>query len=112
MRTFSSVEVTGLDVKWDMLHSLHPDVIGLIPMFISAHDERPAAEQFADNYMGGWDSFKGFTMDENGVLSYPSDPPLLPIAIAHLGNETIRVYEYGWVSIQSADGSFDVARLD
>lgn len=87
------------------------DPLGFIPSFLSGEDPRPAVEQIADNYCGGWDSFKGPTFDADFRLCYPGDPPMTPRAWTTLRDETIRVYDYGFTAIFQQDGSFDVARL-
>ena len=90
-----------------------PDDLGFLPFMLSAADPRPAREQFDANYQhgGGWNSFRGFTMTEDG-LSYPGDPIAPLLAEVKLREETIRVYLYSWVAIIQPDGSYDIARLD
>lgn len=98
---------------WVELNQVPWDALGLIPSFLSPDDERPAAEQIASNYCGGWDSFKGFTFNpDTWALSYPGDPDLLPLFTATLRGEAIIVYQSGFTAILQPDGSFDVARLD
>lgn len=91
-----------------------PDALGFIPMFLSEHDPRPAAEQFNDAYAhgGGWRPFHGFTVLPSGSLQYPGDPPMRPLAEAKLRDEVIRVYDYAWVSITQPDGSVEISRMD
>ena len=58
------------------------ETLGLVPMFLTDADPRPAAEQFEENYAhgGGWSPFEGFTLDtDNMELSYPGDPAIFPI---------------------------------
>lgn len=117
-----------------MLHfkSLDPrysldDAVGLIPMFLVESDPRPAAEQIAERYCGGWFDLKvgpkGFRIiGEDELLLYPGDPPLRRLAEATLhgeeatfGNlpmERIVVYQSAFVVIHQTDGSFRVSRLD
>lgn|SRR5215472_12346674 len=90
----------------------HPDHLGFIPSFLSEHDPRPAAEQFRENYIGGWTSFKGFKLLPNGTLKYPGDPFIPPLFKSQLRDETITVYAHAWVMITQADGTWEVARLD
>jgi len=90
------------------------DHLGLIPLFLSEFDRRPAREQFHDNYShgGGWNPFSGFTMLPSGDLRYPGDPPTRLLAEARLRDEIIRIYEHAWVAIIQPDNSFEIARLD
>jgi hypothetical protein len=89
------------------------DVLGLLPRFLDDDDPRPAKEQIAEYYIGGWRPLKGFTLDrETKALTYSGDPPMLPLVEAKLRDEAIIVYRYGWTLIGQPDGSFEVARLD
>jgi len=98
---------------WFLAHSgISPEVLGILPSFLSSIDPRPAAEQIAEKYCGGWDALKGFTRDaESLALGYAGDPPMLPVAVTTLRDERIYLYEYGWTCIVQPDGSFEVARL-
>ena len=51
-------------------------------------------------------------MDENHHLTYPGDPPLKPVAMTKLRDETIRLYPADWVMITQPDGTFSIARVD
>lgn len=90
------------------------EYLGMIPYFLTPADPRPAREQFDENYQhgGGWKVFKGHSMDPDGTLHYPGDPALPPLAEAKLRDETIRFYDYAWVSITQPDGTFEVCRMD
>jgi hypothetical protein len=89
------------------------DVLGFIPEFISELDPRPAREQIADNYCGGWRPMRGMARNPiTSALTYPGDPPMVPLATARLRDEIIYVYESGWTAIVQPDGSFEVSRLD
>jgi len=93
-----------------------PDHVGLIPLWLSEQDPRPAKEQIHGNYGhgGGWRNMTGFRMasDEECVLRYPGDPPLKPIAVMRLRQERIFVYDAGIVAIVQPNGSFEAARID
>lgn len=92
-----------------------PNFVGFIPTFLDTDDPRPAAEQFAERYIyGGWRPQSGFVKDPSGlpILHYPGDPPLKPIAVMRLREETIFVYLHGYVSIFQKDGSFEACRMD
>jgi len=98
---------------WIAKHpQFHPDMLGIIPTFFSEEDPRPASEQIASEYIGGWSPFSGFKMLPNGDLSYPGDPPTVLLAETRLRDEVIRFYDSAWLAIIQPDGSFEVARLD
>lgn len=98
---------------WIMKHPrAHPDMLGFIPSFLDESDPRPARDQFNERYWPGWIPFDGFTMLENGDLSYPSDPPTRLIAETNLRDEIIRFYEHSWVAIIQPNKSFEVCRVD
>lgn len=61
---------------------------------------------------GGWHRFDGFIMDDKRRLTYPGDPPQVPMAEAKLRDETIILYPHGWVAIVQPNGSYEVARMD
>lgn len=90
--------------------------LGFIPMFVSEDDPRHAREQFDAGYAhgGGWNPFgQGkWKMLASGNLLYPEDPPTELLFEAKLRDETIRVYDYGFVAIVQPDGSFEVSRMD
>jgi len=87
-------------------------ILGYIPHFLSERSVLPAAQQIDRVYIGGWRPFKGFTLNDDNSLSYPSDPDLQPLCTAQLRDETIVVYRYDWVAIIQPDRSFEIARLD
>lgn len=98
---------------WYQIHPrAHPDHLGFIPSFLREDDPRPARDQFAEQYIGGWSPFKGFKKLEDGSLLYKGDPPLEPLYEAHLRNEHITVYRHAWVTITQPDGTFEVSRMD
>jgi hypothetical protein len=57
-------------VIWFLAPCIKPEMLGFIPSFLSEDDSRPAREQFAANYIAGWQPMPGFTMMENGELPY------------------------------------------
>jgi len=104
-----------LMIIWAFLDpQMTPEHLGLLPMMLSEYDPRPAREQFDANYQhgGGWDPMKGFTLHDGNSLSYPGDPPLIPLAITKLRDELIVFYQYSWVAIIQPDRSFEVCRMD
>lgn len=92
------------------------DHLGFIPFFIDANDPRPAVEQLNEGYnrVSGcsWSPQSQFKIMPDGGLKYPGDPVMKPLAEARLRDEIIRMYEYGYVSVQQPDGSFEAARMD
>jgi hypothetical protein len=95
---------------------LDPEILGLIPHFLDRDDDRPAREQLNENYNrvagSSWNRISTFTMGPVGELLYPGDEAMQPLASAKLRDETIRVYDYGFVSITQPDGTFEAARMD
>jgi len=101
---------------WQVRPGTHPDLLGEIPHFVNEADDRPAAEQFDDNYAhgGGWRPMEKWELDPDGcAITYPGgDPPLKPLAFATLRDELILVYPHAWVVIVQNDGTFEVSRMD
>jgi len=98
--------------------ALHPDVtpdhVGLIPTFLDVNDPEPAAKQIDKNYQhgGGWHPSKGFKLTKKFALVYPGDPPLVPLAMSQLRDETILIYPYGYVAIVQPNHDFEASRVD
>jgi hypothetical protein len=90
------------------------DIVGNIRYFASESYEEKLSEQFDKTYSfgGGWRPFQGFTMDNDGIITYPEDPPYKPLAVSKFREQTIYVYNYGWVAIVESDGSFEISRMD
>lgn len=103
-----TIQIAILDDNVDIFNA-----VGFIPSFLDNDDPRPAREQFHEGYAhgGGWRSMKGFTRD-GMTLTYPGDPPFMPIAAIPFRNETVLIYRHGIVAIIQQDGSFEVSRLD
>lgn len=100
---------------WTLLQRhVTPEDLGLLPGMLDAEDPRPAREQFDAHYQhgGGWRPMLGHKLIEDYLLKYPGDPPLEPIAISQLRDETIVLYPYAFVAIVQSDHSFEVARMD
>lgn len=92
-----------------------PDHVGFIPSFLDTDDPRPAREQIHDNYRhgGGWNAFKGHTMDPNfQALRYPGDPARHALALMKIRDERVFIYENAWVAIVQPTGEYEVARID
>lgn len=95
---------------------MHPrsniNMLGYVPGFIQDNDPRSAIEQINDRYISGWHSLKGFHMKENMYLTFPGDPPVMPLYSKKFRNETIIFYQHAWCAVVKEDGSFEVSRLD
>lgn len=90
------------------------DHVGIIPDMLSERDPRPAREQLHDGYLhgGGWDPFKGFTLQPDDSIKYPGDPAHKPLAEMRLREERVLVYPHAWVAIIQPDRSFEISRMD
>jgi hypothetical protein len=91
------------------------DIVGNIRYFASESHKDKLSEQFdkAYSFGGGWRPFPGFTMDkDDGTITYPEDPPFKPLAVSKFREQTVYVYNYGWVAIVEPDGSFEISRMD
>jgi hypothetical protein len=88
------------------------DHIGLIPSFLSELDPRPAAQQFNERYCSGWRPQEKFQLRDDESLKYPGDPPMHPFAVMRFRDETIYIYEHGYVAIVQPDRSFEACRMD
>jgi len=102
---------------WVMLDTRYsPDVLGYIPSFIEEEDERPVKEQFNERYAfgGGWQPSDGWKINDNLVMTtkYPEDPPMNPIAMVMVGEETVLMYPHAMIAIIQKDGTYEVARMD
>jgi hypothetical protein len=90
----------------------HTDQAGLIPSFLNWNDPRPAREQFASAYIGGWGKTMPEWTMEGWSICYPGDPKHDPLFRITLRDETIYIYDYAWVAIVQPDGSFEINRMD
>jgi len=99
---------------------LHPRMthehLGLLPMMLNDRDPRPLREQLHTGYLhgGGWHHFPGFTLTKLDHLTYPGDPPLVPLAeiTTRLRQERVLFYDHAWVAVVNPDRSFEVCRMD
>jgi hypothetical protein len=96
---------------------LHPQCdLGFLPDLISENDPRKVAEQLADTYRhgGGWNPMPGWRLDieDHHTLKFPGDPPMYPLAMTRLRNETILFYPHAFLCVIQPDTSFEVARVD
>lgn len=101
-------------LEWKMLHPrMTMEHLGFIPYWLDDSNPKRAAEQLNDGYQfGGWEPFKGFTLRDDNALTYPGDPPQMPLAEARLRDELIVFYPHSWVAVIQKDRSFEVCRMD
>lgn len=102
---------------WTIASPADPAMLGLIPAFLNSGRPEPAREQLHAHYAhgGGWHPFDGFELHGEGVnmeLRYPGDRPMRVLGFTKLRSETIAVFEYSWVAVIAADGSYEIARMD
>jgi hypothetical protein len=89
--------------------------LGFLPGLIDEGDARPVAEQLNDRYRhgGGWQPMPGFKLNPGTLtLKYPEDPPMKPLAMSVLRDETLVFYPYAFLMILQPDGAFEVSRVD
>lgn len=87
------------------------DACGLIPGFLSPDDPRDAIEQFKANYGFGVYPMRGMTLQADGTASYPGDPPMKPIVRGKLRQETILIFQHGYVCVHG-NGKVFFTRMD
>lgn len=92
---------------------------GLLPEIIVAHDPQPAKVQIQQRYAhgGGFMPLSGFKLQSwhhDAELLYPGDAPMREVWRIHLPftNEDVILFQYAFVAVVQADGSFDVVRMD
>lgn len=98
-----------------IMHPYGEYLLGYLPSFVSDDDPRPIREQLDAHYQhgGGWRPMQGWSLDvDSGVIEYPGDDPLAPVASIEIRDETLLIYRYAWVVILQKDGSFEIARMD
>ena len=114
---------------WTVHSAYRPEVLGLLPEFLSPADERDVRTQLHENYAhgGGWQPFEGFELQRNlathtgsheavedpmaFTLQYPEDPPVRALAYTTLRDETIILFQWSWVVVIGPWG-WEVARMD
>jgi hypothetical protein len=100
------------------------EACGFIPSWVS---QLAASEQFTEGatlekvkaglhafYQRGWQTFDGFTMNEDGTLTYAGDPPQFPLIRLEMPtNVEVFQYENAWVAIREKDtGKHEISRMD
>jgi len=96
-----------------------PEVLGLLPTFLSSHDERPVVEQLHEAYAhgGGWSPMEGFELltptdyPFSWSLCYPEDRPLKAIACLRLREEDVVLFQSSFVVVRNSYG-WQVSRMD
>lgn len=90
------------------------NMIGMIQYWIDFADERSFKQQVEDNYGFGplYRFSSDSTVDADGVMHYPGDPDLYPIAVWHREGETAYMYEHAMMAFVTADGDTFVTRVD
>lgn len=101
---------------WKMLNDkFKMEYLGALPEIIQSTDPLPVREQIAEHYAhgGGYSPMDGWTLDTaSNNITYPDDEPLIPRASLLVRDELVIVYDYAFVAIVQADGSFAVVRMD
>ena len=118
--TTTETPVLAPVMVWHLAPGATPEMLGLIPEFISSVDPRPLIEQIDDAYAhgGGWNEFDGFTLDRTSgnvfewFLTYPGDPPLYPLAACKVRDEVLLFWPFAWVTICTKEGGFNCAKID
>lgn len=88
------------------------DALGILPTWLTLGDERPVLEQFNSNYQFGLHPISEGELSDDGIFSYPGDPPLYPLGKQILNGEKIYYYQHALVAIQQPDNSFVYIRMD
>lgn len=104
---------------------VHPNAIshalGYIPhwLFNPEFDESSIVEAIDAQYQhgGGWIPCEGFEHKGKGILAYPGDPDLFPLAryertTPNGKTEVAYQYPHSFVMAMNDDGSIRVARID
>lgn len=91
------------------------DLVGFLPQFLDPENPNEAVDQLNDNYAhgGGWFDFEGFQFDYSDPskprLLYPGDPPTEAVAYWMLREETVILFDRGWVAVVQPNGNFRVS---
>lgn len=98
----------------------NPQQLGYLPEIIRADDPRPLREQIADRYAhgGGYHELSGFGLTDGDTgsgkakLHYPGDPDLNEVGRLQVNDELFIVFDYAFVALVDASGTFTVMRMD
>jgi hypothetical protein len=101
-------------ITWVLLHpKMTPEHLGYIPQWLDDNDPRDARAQLNSGYVfGGWSPMDGFKLTETNCLTYPGDPPLVPLAMTMLRDELICFYDHSWIAVIQQDRTFEACRMD
>ena len=96
------------------------EVMGLLPYITLAGFDNGVGDTVAAVYKGmvtaygfGDMSYKGGSVDEEGVYRYPEDPPLAPVARFEREGTPVKVYIYQYALICVTDGENAIfSRMD
>jgi hypothetical protein len=101
-------------LHWKGLVPHASEHVGFLVYMLDDDDEDKATVQLDKHYQhgGGWQPFEGFTLRDDDSIKYPGDPAYKPVARTKLRDETIVVYEHGWVAVIQPDRSYEICRMD
>lgn len=88
--------------------------LGPVPTLINALDMRFVHEQLDEKLQRGWvpeAPTAGWQFNDDCSLIYPGLPPVMPVAYAMHGLETVYMYPAQWMVIQKIDQSYQIGRI-
>ncbi len=90
------------------------NTLGLIPDWLSNdnYSELTATKALSEQYVFGINEIKESIVTEDGIMKYPGDPDLYPIAKITRKEEVVYQYWYGIIAIIDKDGNSFVTRMD
>ena len=95
-----SVVIDPNNVYPDHRASVIFESLGLIPhFFMSAATEYDILDAMCQEYGFGRHEFNGFSIAEDGTLSYPGDPDLHPLAKFTRDDDVVYQYNYGIINV-------------
>jgi hypothetical protein len=114
--TVEQVLDANMEGAWAVDNRYGPEVLGFLPMWVTADAETSMIEQIHENYShgGGWHDFAGFVVDhDTGAMHYPGDPIQWPIALMVGETEVLWLYPGSWVTVMRRDTKIcRTARID
>lgn len=74
-------------------------------------------DRIKSRYLYAWAPIKGFTIDGDGVMHYPGDPPLYPLLYIEQDNgkeiDYLWFYNHDWISIFNRETmKYETSRID
>lgn len=90
------------------------NILGIIPDWLSndIYSELTAKKALSEQYIFGFHEIKKSTVTEDGIMKYPGDPDLYPLAKITRKDEIVYQYFYGIVAIIDKDCNSFVTRMD